>query len=171
MRILPSMLSIRDLLNPLPEVSRISSSYTMPNSPISAASGTSLTSGRKVKLAKDAAVFRPGKPQGIVRYPPCEERDEELAAIHRAYKLHPWGKIASYPRNIPYQSDKKSFQERTGRDYFEGKEKFFLMDCFRRMLISFSLSIHLPDSRRRNYMDHDVGLQYRTSSHHPLVQM
>ena len=114
------MLSIRELLNPLSEVPRVPSFYTMPDSPTSAASGPSSAPEKKVKLAKDAPIFRPGKTQGVVRYPPCEERDEKLTAAHRAYKLHPLGKIALYPRNIPYQSDKKTFQERTGRDYFEG---------------------------------------------------
>jgi hypothetical protein len=31
------------------------------------------------------------------------------------------GNIADFPRHIPYQSDKKSFRERTGRDSFHRK--------------------------------------------------
>jgi len=75
---------------------------------------------KKPKMPKDSPVFRPGKTQGEVRYPPCEERDEELTRTHKAYALHPMGEIALYPRHIPYQSDKKSFQEKTGRDSFHG---------------------------------------------------
>lgn len=75
---------------------------------------------KKSKMPKDSPVFRPGRTQGEVRYPPCEERDEELTKIHKEFQLHPMGKIAQYPRHIPYQSDKKSFQEKTGRDSFHG---------------------------------------------------
>lgn len=30
------------------------------------------------------------------------------------------GEIMRYPRTIPYKSDKKSFEEKTGRSKFEG---------------------------------------------------
>ncbi|KAJ5593851.1 apses transcription factor Xbp1 [Penicillium hispanicum] len=114
------MASIRDLLNPLPGLSHAPPSQPMPRSPSPAASGmSSSVPERKVKLPKDAAVFRAGKTQGVVRYPPCEDRDQQLAQIHRQYKLHPMKGIAQYPRNIPYQSDKKTFQERTGRESFQ----------------------------------------------------
>jgi hypothetical protein len=78
---------------------------------------------KKPKMPKDSPVFRPGNTQGEVRYPPCEERDEELTRIHREFKLHPMGRIAEFPRHIPYQSDKKSFQEKTGRDSFHGMSR------------------------------------------------
>ncbi|KAL4963055.1 putative APSES transcription factor Xbp1 [Aspergillus stella-maris] len=74
---------------------------------------------RKQKLAKDAPIFQCGKPRGEVRYPPCEGRDDELASLHRDFRIHPFGNIAEYPRHIPYNSDKKSFQERTARGSFE----------------------------------------------------
>lgn len=72
-------------------------------------------------MAKDAPVFREGRIRGELRYPPCEERDDELAAIHEKFQIHPMGKIEQYPRHIPYNSDKKNFQEKTGRECFEGK--------------------------------------------------
>lgn len=71
-------------------------------------------------MPKDSPTFRLGNTVGEVRYPPCEERDEELAKIHEEFQLKPMGEIAKYPRHIPYQSDKKSFQEKTGRDSFHG---------------------------------------------------
>ncbi|GIJ92322.1 hypothetical protein Asppvi_011303 [Aspergillus pseudoviridinutans] len=74
---------------------------------------------KRPKVAKDAAIFTKAKPRGEVRYPPCEERDEELAQKHREFRIHPMGDIAEYARHIPYNSDKKSFQERTGRESFE----------------------------------------------------
>lgn len=100
------MLSIKSLLNPQPE-RRI----PYPSFP---------ASREKRKMAKDAPVFRRGKIQGECRYPPCEERDAELEKAHRELSLRPMGNIADYPRHIPYASDKKTFQEKTGRDSFHG---------------------------------------------------
>ncbi|KAJ5393134.1 uncharacterized protein N7487_010775 [Penicillium crustosum] len=98
------MLSIKSLLNPQPE-------RRIPYPSFSA-------SREKRKMAKDAPVFRRGKIQGECRYPPCEERDMELEKAHRELSLRPMGNIADYPRHIPYASDKKTFQEKTGRDSF-----------------------------------------------------
>ena len=98
------MLSIKSLLNPEPE-----RQFRVPHPP-----------PEKRKMAKDAPVFRPGKIQGECRYPPCEERDEALLQAHEEFNLRPLGRIAEYPRHIPYASDKKSFQEKTGRDSFHG---------------------------------------------------
>ncbi|KAL4998463.1 hypothetical protein BDV10DRAFT_185283 [Aspergillus recurvatus] len=70
-------------------------------------------------MAKDAPIFQRGKPRGEVRYPPCEDRDGKYSRQHHDFHIHPRGNIADYPRHIPYNSDKKSFQERTGRESFE----------------------------------------------------
>ncbi|KAE8132764.1 hypothetical protein BDV38DRAFT_296670 [Aspergillus pseudotamarii] len=75
---------------------------------------------KRPKLAKDAPIFNRGKIRGELRYPPCEERSEALTKAHRDFQLHPMGDIVEYPRHIPYNSDKKSFQEKTGRESFEG---------------------------------------------------
>jgi hypothetical protein len=77
---------------------------------------------KKQKMAKDAPIFTRGRPKGEVRYPPHEERDEFLTQKHREFRIHPFGDIASYPRHIPYNSDKKTFQELTGRESFEGEQ-------------------------------------------------
>lgn len=100
------MLSIKSLLNPQPERRIPYPSFPAPR--------------EKRKMAKDAPVFRRGKIQGECRYPPCEERDAELEKAHRELSLRPMGNIADYPRHIPYASDKKTFQEKTGRDSFHG---------------------------------------------------
>ncbi|CEO59731.1 hypothetical protein PMG11_04396 [Penicillium brasilianum] len=72
----------------------------------------------RTKVAKDGAIFRPGPVRGQVRYPPHEERTRFLEEEHRKADLKPYGNIADFPRHIPYQSDKKTFRERTGRDSF-----------------------------------------------------
>ncbi|OQD79038.1 hypothetical protein PENANT_c065G03618 [Penicillium antarcticum] len=73
---------------------------------------------KRPRMAKDAPIFRPGKIQGECRYPPHEDRDEELVRLHEEFKMKPIGSIAKFPRHIPYASDKKTFQEKTGRDSF-----------------------------------------------------
>jgi hypothetical protein len=116
------MASIASLLNPLPGPSQLS----LPRQSL-ASSAASMASNiprpKRPKVAKDAAIFTKAKPRGEVRYPPCEERDEELARKHREFRIHPASDIAEYARHIPYNSDKKSFQERTGRESFEGESQ------------------------------------------------
>ncbi|KIW24076.1 uncharacterized protein PV07_09811 [Cladophialophora immunda] len=74
---------------------------------------------KKQKMCKDAAVFKPGVIQGECRYPPDEYQDELLEAKHQMYEVYPIGDIATYPRHIPYNSEKKLFWEKTGRESFE----------------------------------------------------
>ncbi|KAE8148889.1 hypothetical protein BDV25DRAFT_130816 [Aspergillus avenaceus] len=107
------MASIESLLNPLPAVAPPSS---IPTSDHVACKSPHL---KKQKIAKDAPVFNRGEARGKLRYPPCEERDADLTRLHREFQLHPMGDIAAYPRHIPYNSDKKTFQEKTGRESFE----------------------------------------------------
>ncbi|KAL4957618.1 hypothetical protein BDW69DRAFT_13643 [Aspergillus filifer] len=116
------MASIESLLNPLPNLptsNRPPLPTPSPEFPTSLTVMSRLPRQRKQKLAKDAPIFQRGKPRGEIRYPPCEGRDDELASLHRDFRIHPFGNIAEYPRHIPYNSDKKSFQERTARESFE----------------------------------------------------
>ncbi|CEL09767.1 hypothetical protein ASPCAL12897 [Aspergillus calidoustus] len=116
------MASIQSLLNPIPNSSSSSDRFPLPTpSPTISSSTAMLRTPRqkKQKMAKDAPIFTRGRPKGEVRYPPHEERDEFLAQKHREFRIHPFGDIASYPRHIPYNSDKKTFQELTGRESFE----------------------------------------------------
>lgn len=115
-----SMASIAFLLNPVEDHGQ----YQQLPSPCS----TSYTGDyynstplpKKQKVSKDAAVFMRGKVRGELRYPPCEYQNEELAKEHERFELHPMGHITEFPRHIPYNSDKKSFMEKTGRGSFEG---------------------------------------------------
>ena len=117
-----TMVSIASLLNPTPPSferhrdlpSPHSSTYSSETSP-------PLPTFKKQKMSKDAAIFAKGKFMGEIRYRPCEEQDEEIAAQHRRLQVYPMGKIAEYCRHIPYNSEKKSFLEKTGRESFEGK--------------------------------------------------
>ncbi|KAF2812399.1 DNA-binding domain of Mlu1-box binding protein MBP1 [Mytilinidion resinicola] len=115
-------MKIQSLLNPLCSDLydyRDSNSPTPTNIPRSFMTHTS-TPKRK-KIPKDAAVFTEGsKFKGPVNYPPHEAGDdEELATYHRQYQIHPVGEIGRYCRHIPYNSEKKDFMAKTGRESFE----------------------------------------------------
>lgn len=117
------MASIRDLLNPLPEPRQYQADRArrLETPPPLKTDMISPPREKRSKVVKDGAVFRVGTVQGELRYPPCEERDEHLTKIHTEWRLHPMGKIVDYPRHIPYQSEKKSFSGKTGRDSFHGR--------------------------------------------------
>lgn len=111
------MADIKAILNPMSErrsavpftPNRNTAAMRYPNSP-----------RKKTKLTKDAAVFQHGPIRGECRFPPDEYEDEVLAAYHQQFEVSPFGEIADYPRHIPYNSEKKGFQERTGRESLEG---------------------------------------------------
>lgn len=71
-------------------------------------------------MTKDGAVFTKAKIVGEVKYPPFDDLDEETKREIRKFKVFPLGKIQLYPRHIPYNSEKKMFLEKTGRESFEG---------------------------------------------------
>ena len=87
------------------------------------------------KAAKDAPVFTRSPVRGEVNFAPfeCTERpsqltkDErlELRDQHRYFKIFPsggdQGLIADFVRRVPYNSEKKSFYSKTGREVFERK--------------------------------------------------
>ena len=112
------MTSLRDLLNP----TQVRSQVAMPHTPVSSPTPSELTSPRKkVKLTKDAPVFSPGPVRGECRFPPDEYQDQELERHHQQFNMSPFGEIADYPRHIPYNSEKKTFLEKTAREALEGK--------------------------------------------------
>lgn len=151
------MASIESLLNPAPELARLS----LP-SPTLSSSTESPTPSRqkKQKLTKDAAIFTRGKIRGELRYPPCEDRDEELTKLHREFQIHPLGSIAEYPRHIPYNSDKKTFQERTGRESFEGKHLRLVSDGSTPDRTVFQYTFRIPGEDRDWIVmwDYNIGL-------------
>lgn len=115
-----NMITIASLLNPSPSSLEPHRDYSIPNSTGDTPELSSLVSPRKKqKLSKDAAIFVKGKPRGEVRYKPDEDQDEEIAAEHKRFQVYPMGEISKYCRHIPYNSEKKSFLEKTGRESFE----------------------------------------------------
>ncbi|OCK76325.1 DNA-binding domain of Mlu1-box binding protein MBP1, partial [Lepidopterella palustris CBS 459.81] len=76
---------------------------------------------KRQKVPKDAPIFTKGsKFKGKINYPPHEAGDdEELAAQHHRFQIYPLGEIGKYCRHIPYNSEKKDFMAKTGRESFE----------------------------------------------------
>ncbi|WEW62012.1 hypothetical protein PRK78_007512 [Emydomyces testavorans] len=121
------MTSIASLLNPEPETFQSSQQLPAPCSSRLRDIPTPPQRQKKQKISKDVAVFTRGKIRGELRYPPCEYQDRELAEAHRALEIHPMGHITEFPRHIPYNSEKKSFLEKTGRESFEVFQYTFKM--------------------------------------------
>ncbi|PWY94603.1 hypothetical protein BO94DRAFT_279492 [Aspergillus sclerotioniger CBS 115572] len=111
------MASIEYLLNPISSSSRERSPTPTSLSPATVASRSPRQKRRK--LVKDQPSFKRGNLRGDLRYPPHEERDEELERVHTQFHLHPLRNIANFPAHIPYCSQKKSFKGRTGRGSLE----------------------------------------------------
>lgn len=79
---------------------------------------------KRQKIPKDAPVFSEGtKIVGHVNFPPYEGGEyDDLALQHRRFQLFPLGEIRKKGvRHIPYNSDKKDFLDKTGRESFESK--------------------------------------------------
>ena len=151
------MADINTLLNPVPEASRrIKTSLSSPTSHPRDSSPPP-TPRKKPKLAKDAAVYKRGKPKGTVNYPPFESVDEELLAQQQDFGLHPVGNIADFPRHIPYNSDKKSFLDKTARESFEGRIVTF-GPISAQLLTRISVSVQFRGPGLRQNLCDDVGL-------------
>jgi hypothetical protein len=63
------------------------------------------------------------KPRGAIKYPPYEDVNEEALREIRRFRVTPFGKIQECCAHIPYNSGKKDFFEKTGRESFEGVHK------------------------------------------------
>ncbi|CAO2655868.1 Nn.00g046710.m01.CDS01 [Neocucurbitaria sp. VM-36] len=77
---------------------------------------------KRQKIPKDAPIFSEGnKVVGYVNFPPYESGDNQsLVLQHRKFQVYPLDEISKKGvRHIPYNSDKKDFLDKTGRDAFE----------------------------------------------------
>jgi hypothetical protein len=168
------MLRINNLLNPMNNSNnqangstslRSTPAYTAndftstptpgPDTPLTPAST------KRQKNGKGKPVTKRSTPKGVVNYRPHECNDNIVCAdaalrreiidkhCHYQVSIEGEGLISDYPKHIPYTSDKKDFQTKTGRDAFE-----CLLPCLLRMSqVSFplthdSLRIQLHHARR-----------------------
>jgi hypothetical protein len=62
------------------------------------------------------------KARGAIHFPPFENLDEASLREARKFQVHPLGSIRETCERIPYNSGKKDFFSKTGREGFEGKD-------------------------------------------------
>ncbi|RGP73740.1 apses transcription factor xbp1 [Fusarium longipes] len=68
---------------------------------------------------KDTNNLAKSKLRGQVRFPPHEHLDEVALQEVRRHRVTPFGNIHETCLHIPYNSGKKDFFEKTGRESFE----------------------------------------------------
>ena len=96
-------------------------------------------------MSKAAPTFVKAQPKGEINYPPYEEIDDTIAAAYDKFEVKPVGQIRECPKRIPYNSDKKTFQQKTGMDGFEGEMKLEMGSC-NKANFSHSVSVHIQDA-------------------------
>ncbi|KUI57440.1 Transcriptional repressor XBP1 [Cytospora mali] len=70
-------------------------------------------------MTKESGGFVKAKAKGAVNFPPFENLGEASLREIKRYQIYPFGRIQDYCRHIPYNSGKKDFYEKTGRESFE----------------------------------------------------
>ncbi|RSL58044.1 hypothetical protein CEP54_008030 [Fusarium duplospermum] len=123
------MLSLKTLLNPAPPGQdgplSFRASPTPPSPTFSAATDTSNSALNRsimppVRVSKDSGGLAKSKLRGQVNYPPFENNLDELSLREmRKFRVKPLGSIQQNCLHIPYNSGKKDFFEKTGRESFE----------------------------------------------------
>lgn len=59
--------------------------------------------------------------RGVVNFPPFESLDAASLREVRRFQVYPFGSIQETSERIPYNSGKKDFFSKTGREGFEGR--------------------------------------------------
>lgn len=129
------MLSVASLLNPAPPGPPPSTPRYRPSPALSSPATSyssechslvferhALSSSKQSKMARDNSGFVKSRAKGMVNYPPFENLDEASLRQIRNYQIYPFGRIQDFCRHIPYNSGKKNFFDKTGRESFEGQQ-------------------------------------------------
>ena len=118
-------------------------------SPIDEGDSVTPTPKSMSREAKDAPKFEKGRPSGEVRYPPYHPVSDSIVQEMKRYSIFPETSIInSFPRHIPYNSDKKRFTARTGREGFEGTWRDTIRPGSRADLCSVPVYISLQGEAR-----------------------
>lgn len=83
----------------------------------------------KLKMSKDPVPMSKYKPRGVIKYYPFESVDELSRRDLMRFRVTPFGRIQESCAHIPYNSGKKDFFEKTGRESFEGELVCVLKTC------------------------------------------
>ncbi|KAB5554649.1 hypothetical protein GE09DRAFT_135199 [Coniochaeta sp. 2T2.1] len=122
------MLSLASILNPEPPRQAAGSHFYSPPGSISPGFPSFL--GRSPlavkppvvenhRMPKDHPGMSKSKVKGTVKFYPFEDLDEDSLREVRRFRVTPFGGIHNNCRHIPYNSGKKDFFEKTGRESFE----------------------------------------------------
>lgn len=75
----------------------------------------------KVEPSASIVSMTKSKPLGPINFAPFEEIDQASYREMCRFRVSPFGKIRQSCQHIPYNSSKKDFFEKTGRESIEGK--------------------------------------------------
>ncbi|KAH6634574.1 hypothetical protein B0J18DRAFT_406205 [Chaetomium sp. MPI-SDFR-AT-0129] len=152
------MVSVAKLLNPEPPRAPLPASRPSSVSSAQHAGGyrseqTSISNHsigalRMLESASANAAARP-KAKVTVNFPPFEELDEASVREVQRFQVHPLGSIQETSERIPYNSGKKDFFSKTGREGFE--------------VFSYSFKVPGNDTNYTVMWDYNVGLVRMTS--------
>lgn len=118
-------------------------------------------------MVKESGVFVKSKAKGNINFPPFENLDDASLREIKRYQTFPFGKIQEYCRHIPYNSGKKDFYEKTGRESFEGKHAWLQLTSSKKFELDtydidtvFQYVFRVPgdDSEYTVMWDYNVGL-------------
>lgn len=117
------MISLSSLLNPAPPGPHPNPTVS---SPATSYSETETVASldrplfTRIRARPSNRTTKPVRPRGLITYHPFEKVDEKAAREIYRFKVTPFGKIRDSCSHIPYNSGKKDFFEKTGRESFEG---------------------------------------------------
>ncbi|KAF5676457.1 apses transcription factor xbp1 [Fusarium heterosporum] len=120
------MLSLEGLLNPAPTSEEDAPPFPQPSrtpdfpSALNIAGPSKLPRGRTLPSGhEDNSNMARSKLRGQVLFPPFENLNEVALQEIDSFRVSPFGHIQRTCSHIPYNSGKKDFYEKTGRDSFE----------------------------------------------------
>ena len=119
------MISLSSLLNPVPSGapdphSRPSNSLSTSYSETETVSSIDRPLFSRIRARESGRITKPARPRGLITYHPFEDLDEAAMREVARFQVTPLGRIRESCAHIPYNSGKKDFFDKTGRESFEG---------------------------------------------------
>jgi hypothetical protein len=104
------------------------------------------------------------KTRAVMKFPPYEILDEASLREVRRFQVHPFGSIQETGERIPYNSGKKDFFTKTGREGFEGKASHPTQVAgLTRPAFHYDFKVPGDDNNYTVMWDYSVGLVRMTS--------
>ncbi|SPN98605.1 uncharacterized protein DNG_01650 [Cephalotrichum gorgonifer] len=121
------MLSLTSLLNPTPPgppkpPSNRSATVSSPSTSYSEAETVSSLDRpifSRIRVRDSGRITKGSRPRGRIQFPPFEELDDAALSEISRFQVTPFGRIQESCAHIPYNSGKKDFFDKTGRESFE----------------------------------------------------